>query len=637
MDEEILSILGIDSVEDLTHEEYLSLLKEASVRAQMKGSAISKDALIRITKEIKRVRSESTTATAKGTSQEEVRKRKVNPQKVFASAPKPVQKTGGTAGQKLLAAGKEKQAEDEKETRALTVIIPSALNTLAAGVNNVVKVMVKDLTMEKKQSEAERKAAENLGRAEKEEDSEKKVEEKTKKFFKGFKPPKLGIFDRLKNFVTNVALGGLLTWLTKPENQDKVKKFTDFIEDHGYKILVGIAGLLALGIGAQIIGFIGSLIGLGAILVPLLKVIAVAALAVGAIELARRFENVFRGGDPGREFDDKADADAKAAGIDPRNLVDSSGKTTNAGAYVLNPDGSPKMVNLYDIPGGTKPSLLGRKPQSGENRNARTPLNINNPKHREYIKKTESEEALQKYDDALKLFNKRIKEKDEVKESMKAEWEEITGKSDWDFLGAIAELSTIGDEEKRKRIEELNERYSQQLSEVYQRNPAPGAETTDTPNPNATYPDDPEKQKIYNSWLDGREDGVDLNAEFEGLWQRGQINGSPHAKKGKTPSAEPVKPTEKTETPASIPLSEQPQLSKPSASEESGYERQLRLMKEAMTKVDVTVVPVKKDKAGVGAGARGGQNIIDKFSVVDQTNVSIAAVAGVYNSPIPRA
>lgn len=630
MDEEILSILGIDSVEDLTHEEYLSLLKEASVRAQMKGSAISKDALIRITKEIKRVRSESTTATAKGTSQEEVRKRKVNPQKVFASKPKPVQKTGGTAGQKLLAAGKEKQAEDEKETRALTVIIPSALNTLAAGVNNVVKVMVKDLTMEKKQAEAERKAAENLGREEKEEDSEKKVEEKTNKFFKGFKPPQLGIFDRLKNFVTNVALGGLLTWLTKPENQDKVKKFTDFIEDHGYKILAGIAGLLALGIGAQIIGFIGTLISLGAILVPLLKVIAAAALVVGAVELLSRagegIKNYFQGGEAGVKFDEKAKKEAfDAAGI----LADTKGSA------VANPDGTQMYVNLYDLPEGDPqklpgPSLMGRKAADGENRNARVPLNLYNDTHRKYIEKHFGKDRLAEMDAADAAYKKRIESKDKVKESMEAEWKEITGKQDWDFMGGFADLASHFDEDKRAKIEELNERYGRALTKVYDEGTAE-LEKRDKTKPITAQ----EKQDAaYKLYLEekGLEDDPDSFTEFISQYK-------PEAPK---PEPKPEAPT-KVEIPTPEPPTETlspTSFTRPSTGDdpqESSYDRQLRLMKEAMTKVDVTVVPVKRDKAGVGAGARGGQNIIDKFSVVDQTNVSIAAVAGVYNSPIPRA
>ena len=631
MDEEILSILGIDSVEDLTQEEYLSLLMEASVRAQMKGSAISKDALIRITEEIKRVRSESKTAIAKGTSREEARKRKVNPQKVFASAPKPVQKTGGTAGQKLLAAGKEKQAEDEKETRALTVIIPSALNTLAAGVNNVVKVMVKDLTMEKKQSEAERKAAENLGRAEKEEDSEKKVEEKTNNFFKGFKPPQLGIFDRLKNFVTNVALGGLLTWLTKPENQDKVKKFTDFIEDHGYKILVGIAGLLALGIGAQIIGFIGTLISLGAVLIPLLKVIAAAALVVGAIELGARLgegiKNYFQGGEAGKQFDEKAKKEAfDAAGI----LADTKGSS------VANPDGTQMYINLYDLPEGDPqklpgPSLMGRKATGGENRNARVPLNLYNEKHRKYIEKNFGKDRLAEMDAAHEAYTKRIEAKDKVKESMKAEWDEITGKQDWDFMGGFADLASHFDEDKRAKIEELNERYGRALTEVYDKGTAE-LEKRDKTKPITAQ----EKQDAaYQLYLKekGLDDDPDSFTEFINQYK-------PEAAK-----PEQLKPEAPTKVDISAPEPPTETLSptsftRPSAGDdpqESSYDRQLRLMKEAMTKVDVTVVPVKKDKAGVGAGARGGQNIIDKFSVVDQTNVSIAAVAGVYNSPIPRA
>ena len=54
--------------------------------------------------------------------------------------------------------------------------------------------------------------------------------------------------------------------------------------------------------------------------------------------------------------------------------------------------------------------------------------------------------------------------------------------------------------------------------------------------------------------------------------------------------------------------------------------------------VQVSVTPaVIPPGPGQGASAHAGQNSAPRFPTTDQSNMSVAAVAGVYNSPIPRA
>ena len=53
---QILSILGLEDVFDLTYEEYATLLKEAAVKGRMPGSQMTTESTELITDELKRVR-----------------------------------------------------------------------------------------------------------------------------------------------------------------------------------------------------------------------------------------------------------------------------------------------------------------------------------------------------------------------------------------------------------------------------------------------------------------------------------------------------------------------------------------------------------------------------------------------------
>ena len=630
MDEEILSILGIDSVEDLTQEEYLSLLKEASVRAQMKGSAISSNALIRITEEIKRVRRESTTATAKGVSQEEVRKRKVDPQKVFAAKPRPVQKP---VGQKLLTASKEKEAEDQKETRALTRVIPSALSTLTAGVNNIVQVMVKDLTMEKKQSEAERKAAENLGREEREEDGEKKVADKSQNFFKGFKPPKLGIFDKLKNFFTMVALGGLFTWLSKPENQDKIKKFTDFIEDHGSKILLGIAGLLALGIGAQILSFVGSLISVGGVLLGILLnplflkgLLIAAGIIAGTKAIADVGEKVEL------KLQDLVGGKGKTAAGNEFSFADIQDLREERKTFMTQSGMSPDVIKqqtkpFNDLMDAMKEQkrinddLYNKKQAqaSGDIRFDKVIPELEKKKEEQQKKVTELFKKLGITDQDLKQL--------QMREGRVEKDDTHFEKPGTGFSGALSNLTgnissffgekqepTYGSGMTQAQVDAeilkstqpggMFEGYDPSQLEFDHELGIPSVKAPSVDLESVAQPEKPQPEKPKPVFHDN---GVhpkpevpskdDFTPEFKDLLKKTPVH--PDAKR------------------AAEELFKSGSLIKP---------------------VEVSVVPVTPPAGpGPGASSNGHQLGLPKFPTTDQSNMSVAAVAGVYNSPIPRA
>ena len=77
------------------------------------------------------------------------------------------------------------------------------------------------------------------------------------------KKPAMGILDRIKTFLGNVAAGSVIGWLTSEGNKNKVLGVFNFLEEHMGKIMTGIIALLGLGIGMKLAGLITTLITLG--------------------------------------------------------------------------------------------------------------------------------------------------------------------------------------------------------------------------------------------------------------------------------------------------------------------------------------------------------------------------------------
>ena len=297
----------------------------------------------------------------------------------------------------------------------------------------------------------------------------------TKKVLSPFK----GIFDQIKEFVLTVGAGiavnAAFEWLSNEENRKKMEDAFAFLKNN-WKWIAGVAaGLFLMG---PIIGIVSSIISVGSILFTIGSFIfgllgAPAFLAllaiVGAGAGIYALERAIRGGEAGKQYDTRARDEANASGIGP----DVGGR----GANVLNDDGTVRKVNLYDIPEGDPqklpgPSLMGRKynpttDSTGLGRNARVPLNISNEGHRKYILENDGAKKLKQYDDAEKLFRTRIEAKDKVKGGMEEEWSKITGRKWGDFLGVFAELGSLGDKEKRAKIDALNLKYGTNLDELF--------------------------------------------------------------------------------------------------------------------------------------------------------------------------
>ena len=195
------------------------------------------------------------------------------------------------------------------------------------------------------QEEAKEQSAERQKKKVKKEESflektRNKVGEKITSTASAVMKPVQGIFERLKSFALTVGAGILanaaLTWLQDPENQQKLMGIFDTLKEHWKWVLAGIGVFLAL----PLLGFVGGIVGTFAglfpllspllgVMVPLLPLIAKAALIAGGLVLAGvavkaaadkvRDEGFFgMGGTGGREFTeahDKLNEELAEAGL----------------------------------------------------------------------------------------------------------------------------------------------------------------------------------------------------------------------------------------------------------------------------------------------------------------------------------
>ena len=195
------------------------------------------------------------------------------------------------------------------------------------------------------QEEAKEQSAERQKKKVKKEESflektRNKVSEKITSTASAVMKPVQGIFERLKSFALTVGAGILanaaLTWLQDPENQQKLMGIFDTLKEHWKWVLAGIGVFLAL----PLLGFVGGIVGTFAglfpllspllgVMVPLLPLIAKAALIAGGLVLAGvavkaaadkvRDEGFFgMGGTGGREFSeahDKLNEELAEAGL----------------------------------------------------------------------------------------------------------------------------------------------------------------------------------------------------------------------------------------------------------------------------------------------------------------------------------
>jgi len=246
IDPKILKILGLEDVSDFDYGEYKTLLREKMAADRMGQKVDSGDAEL-ISDEYKRVKGKTGKFTQK--------KKSVNISKVVQSGKK-YNKSSINAQKLLSGSKKEESTKTQAKGEAVTNSFEN-INRSLLGIDSLLKGILGE---EKKESEQEAKTARKSAQKAEEEKSEKTAKKKATSALKGFKAPKMGFLDMIKNFFKNILLGGFilkaLDWFQDEENQKKIQNVITFITDNLDKILLGIAALVGIGIGAKILGFL---------------------------------------------------------------------------------------------------------------------------------------------------------------------------------------------------------------------------------------------------------------------------------------------------------------------------------------------------------------------------------------------
>ena len=244
------------------------------------------------------------------------------------------------------------------------------------------------------QEEAKEQSAERQKKKVKKEESflektRNKVSEKITSTASAVMKPVQGIFERLKSFALNVGAGILanaaLTWLQDPENQQKLMGIFDTLKEHWKWVLAGIGVFLAL----PLLGFVGGIVGTFAglfpllspllgVMVPLLPLIAKAALIAGGLVLAGvavkaaadkvRDEGFFgMGGTGGREFSeahDKLNEELAEAGLTKTGQLPTNSRGRRTGKM------TEEQIKVRDRVMAKKAELDALRDKMREERNA---------------------------------------------------------------------------------------------------------------------------------------------------------------------------------------------------------------------------------------------------------------------------
>jgi len=278
---EILMEMGFD-LDDISSEEgYLSALKEAITTIQFKTKGAGDDRILTLLEEVKKVRAGRTGRT---------RKPSVDAAKSFISPkalPGSVGVRGGalTVGQTLLSSSAKNKQQQQVQKKSVFDVIANSLNAVANSLNNVAKSITELLGVERQTAERQRQGAVTAKRQDEEKDRLKGAKDLigglTSPVINTVKKPAMGILDRIKTFLGNVAAGSVVGWLTDEGNKDKVLGVFNFLEEHMGKIMTGIIALLGIGIGIKLAGLITTLISLTTTLLGL-----VVSLATNPVVLA---------------------------------------------------------------------------------------------------------------------------------------------------------------------------------------------------------------------------------------------------------------------------------------------------------------------------------------------------------------
>ena len=283
IDERILRMIGLDVIEDIDYATYISLLKEWSIAARMKGAKISTEEAELIANEFKRVK-------------RKVGRFRINQKKVNIgsdpAAPSPVKAaknfiTGSPEPEQKLLPPAEGPKKKRKKRKAS---LEENVAAIRKNVEAIQKILEDSLKQKMKAIGANRKAFER----DKRENRENKLEGAVKKAMSAARKVLAPVFDvlgRIMDFLKTIILGRILykliEWLGNPENQGKLNSVIQFVKDWWPALLAGFL-LFATPLGLLVRTVMGTIAKLTLTMLKrgipmLLRFIAKNPLAAAAI------------------------------------------------------------------------------------------------------------------------------------------------------------------------------------------------------------------------------------------------------------------------------------------------------------------------------------------------------------------
>jgi hypothetical protein len=256
IDSQILSILGLEDVFDLTYEEYASLLKEAAVKGRMPGSQMTTESVELVTNELKRVKNK--------TGRFKVKPKKVNINKVL-DRKQPTPPGAIVKAQKLIPAVAEEAPEQEKKLAGGT-----DQEDLSKGIGNILESLITIRGLLQSEGKTEQKAAQEdrkeiQKKKKKERESKLEAKKPTSPILKALTKPVDDFFGAIKRFFTNVLLGsvvlGMFKWLKDPANQKAVDGFSNFLQKNAGLILGGLLAIAVLPLAPTLLSLTTAVIG----------------------------------------------------------------------------------------------------------------------------------------------------------------------------------------------------------------------------------------------------------------------------------------------------------------------------------------------------------------------------------------
>ena len=311
---EILLEMGVDLDNLSEDEDYLSALKEAiaTIQFQTKGggderSAILSQEVVKVRKSRKaadpnfKVKKTKISADAfkKGTASEvaeNVKTGVIDPYKLKFDSVEIGSNQNALPTSAIVPYQEPEVEEDTKEKTKKTEKPTNLLEQIAKSVTNIADILKDQYNLKKKAGEFDRKKAQRDKRKLNESNLEKGFSALFKTAQKIIAPVR-GIFDRIFGFIANILLGKflvkLIDWISKPDNQKKLKNIIQFLGKHWTKLL-SLYLVFGTGLGRFIFSLTKTLIG-GAVklTVAIAKLLAAKKL-VGGLG-ARKFARLLGG------------------------------------------------------------------------------------------------------------------------------------------------------------------------------------------------------------------------------------------------------------------------------------------------------------------------------------------------------